>query len=731
MKKQVKKTVKTAASNKQTADAAVAASTSLVPFQAMLLNLDLEKIVPSKLNPRREMSEEALTEFADSIRQLGVQTPIKVRPTDDGRYEIVYGERRYRASQTAGKQYISAYVQPMTDEEAEICAVTENMQRADFSPFEEAAIFRRYAEEKDWSIARIAETFSKSETYVRKRLNLTCLIESFADLLRRSDISLEVAFELAKYDEQVQTEVYTEHFAGKEWSSWLGIKVKDLAKRLYERYACKLTRYSFDKSDCETCQHNTLNQTLFRDCAGDCGACRNKECLEAKNVAYVLDRCVESVQADPYLQLAINDCSNLGVVKALSEKGYELTELDIPTWKMEREPQMPERLVLDRADYEDDDDFANEQEWYNQNYEQELQEYNETVEHLKCGVAEGRIWKYAVIGYSSIEILYRVIAEKPAEENETATGVGTESQAPIAKLEAKDNRNKEICYEHTTSDLKQLLRCKKENFPQTPLTDRERLFFTYALLAGISGASESPLELGSYPSQQQRLEYAESITPEQQTALIRLVIMSYFGIICENGVTDKTPDVRLLSEFTDLHWPEQSKAIQEKHRDIYDKRHASLQQRIEAIQKEAELLQLRQQAAARALPEAVVSQDGVTVDPATGEIIDSVEEVQAVEVIDTVAEAERILKALPAATAESDASESVLQMTEIERSEEQPEDYPQTPEPDIEEPSEEQIPQWQEDEPESEQGPETGEPASAPYALPDLLSKSDDTKQAA
>ena len=167
-------------------------------------------------------------------------------------------------------------------------------------------------------------------------------------------------------------------------------------------------------------------------------------------------------------------------------------------------------------------------------------------------------------------------------------------QAPTAKLEAKDNRNREICYEHTTSDLKQLLRCKKENFPQTPLTDRERLFFTYALLADISGTSESPLELGRYPSQQQRLEYAESITPEQQTVLTRLVIMSYFEKICENGVTDETPDVQLLSEFTDLHWPEQSKAIQEKHRSIYDKRHAGLQQRIEAIQKEAELLHLRQ-----------------------------------------------------------------------------------------------------------------------------------------
>ena len=251
------------------------------------------------------------------------------------------------------------------------------------------------------------------------------------------------------------------------------------------------------------------------------------------------------------------------------------------------------------------------------------------------------------------------------------------------------------------------------------------------MLADISGTSESPLELGRYPSQQQRLEYAESITPEQQTVLTRLVIMSYLEKICENGVTDETPDVQLLSEFTDLHWPEQSKAIQEKHRSIYDKRHAGLQQRIEAIQKEAELLHLRQQAAARALPEAVVSQDGITVDPATGEIIDGVEEVQAVEVIDTVAEADRTLKALPAATTESDASESVQQTTEAGRSEEQPADYPQTPEPEIEEPAEEQSPQWEEDEPESEQEPETGEPASAPYALPDLLSKSDDTKQAA
>lgn len=106
----------------------------------MLLNLDLEKIVPSKLNPRREIAEAPLAELTDSILRYGVQTPIKVRPIDNDRYEIVYGERRYRASLAAGKPCIPAYIQSMTDEEAEICAVTENMQRADFSPFEEAAI---------------------------------------------------------------------------------------------------------------------------------------------------------------------------------------------------------------------------------------------------------------------------------------------------------------------------------------------------------------------------------------------------------------------------------------------------------------------------------------------------------------------------------------------------------------------------------------------------------------
>lgn len=109
-----------------------------------------------------------------------------------------------------------------------------------------------------------------------------------------------------------------------------------------------------------------------------------------------------------------------------------MTELDIPEWKMEQEPQMPERPVLGREDYEDDDDFANEQEWYNQNYERELQEYNETVEHLKCEVAEWSNLEICPHRLLVDRIFYRIIADKPAENNDTATEVGAELQAPTA-----------------------------------------------------------------------------------------------------------------------------------------------------------------------------------------------------------------------------------------------------------------------------------------------------------
>ena len=103
--------------------------------------LDLNKIVNSTYNPRKNFREETLLELAESIKQSGVLQPICVRPRDEG-FEIVYGERRYWGAAMAGLKFIPALVRNLSDAEAEDAAITENLQREDMNCFETAAGLR-------------------------------------------------------------------------------------------------------------------------------------------------------------------------------------------------------------------------------------------------------------------------------------------------------------------------------------------------------------------------------------------------------------------------------------------------------------------------------------------------------------------------------------------------------------------------------------------------------------
>ena len=138
-----------------------------------------------------------MQELAESIRQVGVLQPICVRPKDEG-YEIVYGERRYWAAALADLPSIPAFVRTMTDAEAEDAAITENLQREDVTPLEEAAAYKRALESGRHSVESLVGKFGKSEAYIRSRLKLNELIEELADLLDREEISVGVAIEIAR-----------------------------------------------------------------------------------------------------------------------------------------------------------------------------------------------------------------------------------------------------------------------------------------------------------------------------------------------------------------------------------------------------------------------------------------------------------------------------------------------------------------------------------------------------
>src|SRR5690606_33218603 len=130
--------------------------------QRELQYLPLDLIQRGKYQPRRDMDPEALEELAQSIQAQGVMQPIVVRPIGDNRYEIIAGERRWRASQQAGLEKIPAMVREVPDEAAIAMALIENIQREDLNPIEEAVALQRLQQEFQLTQQQVADAVGKS-----------------------------------------------------------------------------------------------------------------------------------------------------------------------------------------------------------------------------------------------------------------------------------------------------------------------------------------------------------------------------------------------------------------------------------------------------------------------------------------------------------------------------------------------------------------------------------------
>lgn len=134
--------------------------------------LGVERIRRGRYQPRREFDPDSLSELADSIAAQGVLQPIVVRALDDGDYEIVAGERRWRAAQQAGLAKIPVVVREVDEKTALAIALIENIQRDDLHPLEEAGALHRLAEEFSLTHQQVAEAVGKSRTTVTNLLRL-------------------------------------------------------------------------------------------------------------------------------------------------------------------------------------------------------------------------------------------------------------------------------------------------------------------------------------------------------------------------------------------------------------------------------------------------------------------------------------------------------------------------------------------------------------------------------
>lgn len=219
-----------AASEAQVSAAAIANNSSEL-IDSELRHLPVDLIQRGKYQPRTDMHEEALQELAESIKVQGVMQPIVVRPIPGDRFEIIAGERRWRATQLAGLDTIPAVIRLVGDESAIAMALIENIQRENLNPIEEAMALKRLQEEFSLTQQEVADAVGKSRTTVTNLLRLMSLNHDVRLMLERGDIEMGHAKALLGLQPEQQSEA-AKTVAGKALSVR---QTESLVRRLLEQ----------------------------------------------------------------------------------------------------------------------------------------------------------------------------------------------------------------------------------------------------------------------------------------------------------------------------------------------------------------------------------------------------------------------------------------------------------------------------------------------------------------
>ena len=162
-------------------------------------DIPIEKVKPNPTQPRMTFHQDTLQELAASIKEHGVLQPILVRPAGEG-YEIIAGERRWRASKLAGKETIPSIVERFDDATALEIALIENLQRENLSPLDEAVIYKKMTDELGYSIRQLAGKLGKDKGYVENRLRLANAPDDVREMVAQRYDTLSAAYELMKID---------------------------------------------------------------------------------------------------------------------------------------------------------------------------------------------------------------------------------------------------------------------------------------------------------------------------------------------------------------------------------------------------------------------------------------------------------------------------------------------------------------------------------------------------
>jgi len=270
--------------------------------------IPIHKIYPSKDNYRSEFDDISIKELSDSIATHGIIQPILVRPNGKaGNYEIVCGERRYRAARLVSLTEIPANIKELTDDQAFEMRITENLQRKDVHPMDEALAYKTYMDRNEIGIEELSAKFAKSKEYIVQRLSFNNLIPEMQKDFYSGKMLIGHAVQFARLITEDQKQAFKE--CKISWGSDKGEyqSIEDVKEWILDEVMHNLSQAAFSKKDtdlvpkagpCTTCPKRSGGNLLFAYLKED-DRCFDGKCYAAKKLAHTINQVHKLVLTEP------------------------------------------------------------------------------------------------------------------------------------------------------------------------------------------------------------------------------------------------------------------------------------------------------------------------------------------------------------------------------------------------------------------------------------------------
>ena len=519
-----------------------------------IIYLKSSEFFPNPRQPRKHFDEAAMKELTASIRSVGVLQPITVRQVEGKPgYEIVCGERRWRAAKAAKLDTVPAIVRQLSDDEAMDVAITENLQRKDIDPFEEAAAFQ-YLLEKGQSFDDLAARFGKSSVFVRGRVKLNDLIEPLRLLYEAKEIPVSHCLEICKFSNDIQTRIYDDRYKTSvpNYNSWRDSTLRVVRTGL-ELYMQALKSAPFDKTECETCPKNTAVCGLFDEMREV--SCSDKECYKRKTIEHRTAKIIQKHEANPDLVLYAHYASgdiNDQVFTRVKAEGvpYHTTGfMQVPgTEKPQKQKDQSE-----------------------QEYAAAMAAYQEQTAEVAKKIDSGEYRQAMRIDDMEFG---KIVVVQPVGSNTVDKPAAPEST--VNDLRQKDRRNQELRIENTFAEITNLYHDKKAEFPDenTPLSELEIALMYYHM---APWEIKNSLYKGWEPVPENIIRILNMTAAERIQAVRHFLRTSipYLSHEAMNGV---------YIELYKQYFPADAEAIEQKHRETYLRRKKKIDARIAEIE---------------------------------------------------------------------------------------------------------------------------------------------------